>query len=80
MLLLIMFFVLGIGLFFLHEKKKKLNIRYESEKGIFEITGMKDKFIIKKDENFEFLIEEGRIVACRDKRKSLEFIYYEEEV
>lgn len=50
--------------------------RYDSKFGQFVITGKKKKFVITKDENISFLVEDGQIVACKDKRVSNDFIYY----
>lgn len=52
--------------------------KYDSEAGHFVISGKKNKFIVTKDEKIEFLVEDGQIVACRDKRVSDDFKYYGE--
>ena len=50
--------------------------KYDSEAGQFVISGKKNKFVITKDENIAFLVENGQIVACKDKRVSNDFKYY----
>lgn len=59
--------------------KKKINIRYELKEGTFIIKGSKEKFIIKKDDRFEFLIKNGRIIAFKDLSISNDFVYYNNE-
>lgn len=56
--------------------KDKFNYSYKSNEGDFKVDGRKERFVIQKNENFEFLVENAQIVACKDKRKSSEFIYY----
>ena len=50
--------------------------KYDSEVGKFVISGKKNKFVITKDENIAFLVEDGQIVACKDKRVGNDFKYY----
>ncbi|MEZ7173222.1 hypothetical protein [Sporosarcina sp. OR05] len=45
---------------------------------IFTIEGKENRFIITKDDRFEFLVENGLIVACKDLNRHEVFIYYEE--
>lgn len=59
--------------------KKKINRRYELKEGTFIIKGSKEKFIIKKDDRFEFLIKNGRIIAFKDLSISNDFVYYNNE-
>ena len=40
------------------------------------VGGKKNKFKICKNNNIEFLVENGQIVACKDKRVSNEFKFY----
>lgn len=54
----------------------KVNCTYESELGKFKADGELEKFIIKKDERYEFLVENGVIIACKDKEHNKQFIYY----
>ena len=60
--------------------KKNFNRCYESKEGKFIIKGSKEKFIIKKDDRFEFLIKDGRIIAFKDLSVSNDFVYYNEGV
>ena len=54
-----------------------INQTYNSAEGNFVISGEKDRFIINKNELISFLVEDGQIVACMDKRVDKEFKYYE---
>lgn len=54
-----------------------INQTYNSAEGNFVISGEKDRFIITKNELISFLVEDGQIVACMDKRVDKEFKYYE---
>ena len=50
--------------------------KYNSDAGNFVVSGKKQKFVITKDEKIAFLVEDGQIVACKDKRISNDFVYY----
>lgn len=69
-------------LFFLIKKREnnpdpKIMLEYTSdEDDQFKISGKKSSFIINKNNRFEYLVENGLIVACRDKSKSSQFKYY----
>ena len=56
----------------------KINKIIMVNNGIFNIQGKEDEFIIQKDERFEFLVVDGRIVACRDNRLHEDYIYYKD--
>lgn len=85
-------FILVVIIFFyirhlLDKKKKKralaegrLYCDYKCQQGNFKIEGIKNDFTIKKNGRFEFLIKDGQIVACKDKRKNSNFVYYGGEV
>ena len=45
-----------------------INQTYNSAEGNFVISGEKDRFIITKNELISFFVEDGKIVACMDKR------------
>ncbi len=49
---------------------------YESKEGRFVISGQKNNFVITKNENIAFLVKDGQIVACKDKRVGDDFKYY----
>lgn len=48
----------------------------KTETGEFKAIGKMNKFIISKDDRFEFIVENGVITACKDKQISDEFIEY----
>ncbi len=50
--------------------------KFDSEYGNFVISGKKNKFVITKNDHLSFLVEDGQIVACKDKRIGNEFKYY----
>lgn len=52
---------------------------YNSSDGDFVISGEKDEFTITKNNSISFLVKDGQIVACMDKRASNEFKYYEDK-
>lgn len=60
--------------------KTQGNIRikqsYISNEGKFYINGKKNSFSISKNGVFEFLVKDGQIVACKDKRNGADFVYY----
>lgn len=64
------------GVFNVSPDNVDVSQRYDSELGRFVIFGKKKKFVITKDENIAFLVEDGQIVACKDKRVSNDFKYY----
>lgn len=81
LMLLIIIFVYIVHLFNKRKKKMvlaegRLYCEYKCQQGNFEIEGIKSSFTIKKNSRFEFLIKDGQIVACKDKRKNDEFVYY----
>lgn len=49
---------------------------YDSEYGNFTVFGRKNKFVVTKNENISFLVEDGQIVACKDNRISKDYKYY----
>lgn len=57
--------------------KEQINVRYKSIEGDFRVIGYKDEFIVTKNENIEFLVKNGQIIASRDLRIGQEFVYYE---
>ena len=61
------------------KKQKSVNSDYYFDHDKFIIKGKKNKFIVNKNGCYEFLVLNGQIVACRDKSKSPEFIYYRGE-
>lgn len=79
-LLIIIFFYIR---HLINERKKKralaegrLYCEYKCQQGNFKIEGIKSGFTIKKNSRFEFLIKDGQIVACKNKRKNGDFVYY----
>ena len=76
-------FIFVCILFFVYLKKKtiielnkKVDATYNLDEGRFEIKGTTDKFIISKNDNIQFLVEDGRIIACKDLRVNNEFKFY----
>lgn len=65
-----------MGFFNLSSDNINVSQRYNSKEGRFVISGKKKRFVITKNENIEFLVEDGQIVACKDKRVSDDFVYY----
>lgn len=79
-------FLLVVSIYFSMRKQKlvtlikpreQINEFYKSIEGEFKVIGYKDEFIVTKNENLEFLVINGQIVASRDKRIGKEFVYYE---
>jgi len=58
------------------KKQKNINMSYTSDLGEFKAKGNLDAFTIKKDGRFEFLVKDGVIVACKDKERHQDYIYY----
>lgn len=58
------------------ESNKNIDATYNLDEGRFEIKGTTDKFIISKNDNIQFLVEDGRIIACKDLRVNNEFMFY----
>lgn len=64
---------------YIHNLPPVVTQEYQCEDGNFKVKGRMNNFIIKKDDNLEFLVQEGEIVALRDITKGKEFIYYKEK-
>lgn len=62
----------------MHAKKRiqRIDRNFDTEFGKFKATGNMERFIISKDEKYEFLVENGVIVACKDNQRHSEFVYY----
>ena len=60
--------------------KKKIKKHYSCEDGEFDIIGKKEQFIIVKNGDFEFIVKNGKIISCKDKRNSDNIIYYGGEI
>lgn len=58
------------------KEDKTINRSYLCDDGHFLINGQIDEFIISKNDKFEFLVKNGRIVSCKDKRVSGDFVNY----
>ncbi|MDD7794367.1 hypothetical protein [Clostridium sp. 'White wine YQ'] len=52
---------------------------YNCKEGNFKYIGDKDNFVVSKDNRFEFLVKDGVIVACKDKKRHSDFVYYKGE-
>lgn len=89
--MIVAFIIISILAFMVYLLVKKRNLSengmvnnsvnqiYESPEGKFIIEGKRNSFRICKDNNIEFLVENGQIVACRDKRVSSKFKFYRGE-
>lgn len=75
MIIIIAILIFAIILFFY--KKNRVKISINNANGKYKVSGNKNKFVIKKDKRFEFLVEDGVIVACKDKLRDDKFKYYE---
>ncbi len=80
-ILVIIFLALSIAAFFIYRRRrpsanKYIRQIYEAKEGRFVVGGKKNKFKICKNNNIEFLVENGQIIACKDKRVSNEFKFY----
>ncbi|MCE9674411.1 hypothetical protein [Paraclostridium bifermentans] len=64
---------------YLKSKKTLLNECIEIDENQFHIKGNEDKFIIKKNDRFEFIVKDGKIIASRDNIRHKKFKYYEED-
>lgn len=81
MWIIILLWILVLIAIFVVFKRKKIGIKrisqkYSCEEGDFVIKGKKDRFIISKNKDIEFLVKKGQIVASRDLRVSKDFVYY----
>ncbi|RMD02320.1 hypothetical protein D9O40_06700 [Clostridium autoethanogenum] len=84
MLKVILLIIVCMVIIFLFRKKKSkrslvecnINCEYKCKEGYFKIKGKKNNFTIEKNGEFKFLIKDGQIIACKDKRKNSEFVYY----
>lgn len=72
--------VIIVALFVLTSVSKRNNsnffTKYVFGNNEFFISGKKSSFSIRKNNNIEFLVENGEILACKDKNKSDKFVYY----
>ncbi|MFA9559199.1 hypothetical protein ACERII_17965 [Evansella sp. AB-rgal1] len=77
MLEVLILVMIGFGIFYMRRKKKKrINATYVTDQGEFAIKGNMDRFIVKKDDRYEFLVDKGVIIACKDKQIHKKFVYY----
>ena len=76
------FVIICSGIYFIKNKKntneKQIDVsqKYKCYEGDFVIVCKKDNFKITKDNQFEFLVKDGQIVATKDLKASDEFVYY----
>ena len=59
--------------------RSRINHTFTSEAGIFRMEGLTERFVICKDERFEFLVDCGIITACKDRKIHTDFVYYNTE-
>ncbi len=72
----LLFIVFNIKFLKFKSDYSSISQKYESVEGNFVIKGNKNKFVITKNNNISFLVENGQIVACKDKRISKDYKYY----
>lgn len=58
----------------IHIKRVHQTIR--NPEGLFSVHGRKNRFIIKKDNRFTFIVENGQIISVKDKAASSKQIEY----
>ena len=74
--------IICLGVYFIKNKKPRkekpidVSQEYKCNEGDFIVVGKKDNFKITKDNQFEFLVKDGQIVATKDLKVSNEFVYY----
>ena len=76
---IIIFIVIIFYILFLKKKDEKVKWDYDDNGRKCIVKGNREKFRIKVDNRFEFLVEDGVIVACKDKKRFRRFIYYRED-
>lgn len=57
-------------------KSKRIGIAYSCPEGNFRAKGNAKRFVIKKGRRFSFVVENGEIVAFRDRKASRDTIPY----
>lgn len=57
-------------------KSKRIGIAYSCPEGNFSAKGNTKRFVIKKGRRFSFVVENGEIVAFRDRKASRDTIPY----
>lgn len=63
-------------MFFRRKFSGRIDRAYMSDAGVFRVEGKANRFVIRKDDRFEFLVENGVITACKDRTRHKEFVYY----
>ena len=58
-------------------KSKRIGIVYSCPEGNFSAKGNTKRFVVKKGRRFSFVVENGEIVAFRDRKASRNTIPYE---
>nr|WP_288713254.1 hypothetical protein [uncultured Intestinibacter sp.] len=81
-IIIAIFTIICLGIYFIKNKKTRkqkaidVSQKYKCYEGDFVVVGKKDNFKITKDNQFEFLVKDGQIVATKDLKVSDEFVYY----
>ncbi len=76
---IVIFFIIIFYILFLKKKDEVIRWEYDGNERKLVAKGKREKFKIKVDNRFEFLVEDGVIVACKDKKRFRRFIYYRED-
>lgn len=81
---LLLFAIIGYILFkvtqYIYTKSNDKHFEHniEIEGSEFNVKGNDDRFIIRKNDRFEFIIENGKIIAGKDRTRHEKFTYYKE--
>jgi|GEM_PF-2180580 len=72
--------IIGTIIYFIVRRKrnspKNVTQIFDNGNDKFTIIGKQDNFNITKNGEIEFLVKNGKIIACRDLRVSKEFLVY----
>ena len=70
------FLLLFLIIWFIYKRKGAFQQKYTCTEGRFRIAGKKKCFKISKDDRFEFIVVDGKIVSFRDRAASNATIRY----
>lgn len=69
--------ICAVAIWAIIEYKQKLFCQaFACDEGDFIVKGRKDKFIIQKDNRFQFLVVDGKIISVKDKLASKRPVRY----
>lgn len=72
----IIFIILVVIIFLRILHIKRVNQTICCLEGKFSVYGTKNKFVIKKDNRFTFIVDNGRIISVKDKNASSKQVEY----